>query len=894
MLLVACMVAVVGWQVAVLQQAQSAQSVGTIVGSLVDSNGGLPIVNARIDLYRGDKKISQTATLADGSFRFGEVLPATYSILIAAPGYQTTSVPTIVVTAGKTAEIRTAIARSAVKEIGTVTINARGSLQTSATINQTVSSQVFQRGNFIRGADVVGTLPGVTASTSNAVGDDVFLSIRGFNPSETATLLDGHQIGPLGSAVNAFNTYDSQVSPFFGIRGIQVTYGSGATGLYGVDTIAGTVDYQTLQPTKRPTGLLQQGVGNDGKMLSALQATGTSGRLGYAIAYAVEGTYGQFAPGEIAQIGLSGNDLTSATLAANTYTVTGDYLLRNDLLKLSYDFEPGTKLTLTGFSSTDWVDKTGNGDQDFLSYPFQLFNAQQALAQNGNMTSVTLPNGTTATCTGAIAVLANTPTNFACLPVKQYAQATAGPAGGGPGPWQGIRSQDYDARFTKSLGTTNTVTIDGYVDHYATDFNRQVASNFFRSHFFFTHGLLITDDIAGTKNDFGFGYSLEHQTITNSQFPDNFTSPGQVLNQIAYLQPFEINDRGFFVNDQYSPNSRLSFFANLWVKHADVTPITSFDPRFSIMYRPTDSDVLRLTAGHSASVPQPGLRFATPSVNGNVGSFFPNCAGNLQSGIGDVPDGNLGPEKATDSEFAYGHRFRNDDSIQLNVYQAWEQGALFDGSLPFSAIGSNTVPQQTIQLYLNKIASICPNIPNPTTANLSVGTTFNAAQARYRGFELSGRYHLTRNFLTDYAYDTQSAAFFGIPDSILQQNVTDINGAQIGGIPLHKISSGLEYQSTYGFDARLDWNYMDNNNSFNAPAFWWTNGTLSQTEGAVTLTLGVNNAFNSAAASRFGRIGLGEFQPENQFGTDTSALSQGSELYGLPARQVMLTVQYRL
>ena len=163
--------------------------------------------------------------------------------------------------------------------------------------------------------------------------------------------------------------------------------GEAYTGCTAWTTIAGTVDYQTLQPTKKPTGLLQQGIGNDGKTLSALQATGISDKLGYALAYAVEGTYGQFAPEEIPQTGLSGNDLTAATLATNTYTVTGNYLLRNGLLKLSYDFDPSTRLTLTGFSSTDWVDKTGNGDQDFLSYPFQLFNAQQALAQNGNMTS---------------------------------------------------------------------------------------------------------------------------------------------------------------------------------------------------------------------------------------------------------------------------------------------------------------------------------------------------------------------------------------------------------------------------------------------------------------------------------------------------------------------------
>ncbi len=665
------------------------------------------------------------------------------------------------------------------------------------------------------------------------------------------------------------------------------------TGLYGVDTIAGTVDYQTLDPTRKPSALFEQGVGNNGKSLTAIQATGTIGKFGYAIAHAVEGTYGQFIPQQVMQTGLLGNNLTAANVAANTYAVSADYILRNDLVKFSYAFDPGTRLTLTTYAGNAWEDKTGNGDQDFLPYPFQLYNAQQALVQNNNTTNVTLPNGQTATCTGSIAVLVDAAPKYQCLPPSRYAQLTSGPAGGGPGPWQGIRNHDYDARFTKTLSRSNTLTIDGYADYYATDFNRAVASDFFRSHFFFTHGLLITDDISGSKNDFGFGYSTAHQLITNSQFPDNFTVPNQTFQRIAYKQPFDVNVSGFFLNDQYFPNSRLSLFANLWVKRANVTPITSFDPRFSVMYRPSNSDVLRLTVGHSASIPQPNLVFAEPAVNGNVGSFFPNCAGNLQSTIGDVSDRNLGPEKATDYEFAYGRRFGRDNSIQLNLYEANEQGTLFDGTLPFSAVGT-TIPQATIQLYLDKIASLCPNIPNPTVANLNVNTTYNASQARYRGIELSGRVHILPTLLTDFYYDTQSAFYLGVPDSILQQNVTVINGAQIQGIPLHKAEIGLEYQSGHGVDVRFDENYLADNNQFNTPGFWWANASLSNTSGPVTVTFGINNLFNSNAESPYGLIGLGMFQPENQFGTDTSSLTQGTELYGLPARQMMLTVQYRL
>ncbi len=884
--------AALGFAEAASAQATAA-STGSVTGTIVDSNGGLPIVAARVDLDQGDRKVAETLTASDGSFSFLAAAPGMYSIVVDVSGYERSQVSQVLVVAGHATEIRTAIRRiaSGVRQIGTVLVTSGGrALQSSATINQTIPQQRLQAENFVRAADAVGILPGITASTSNAVGDDLFLTIRGYNPSETATLLDGHQIGPLGSAVNAFNTYDSQVSPFFGLRGIQVTYGSGATGLYGVDTIAGTVDYQTLEPTLRNSTVIEQGIGNDGKLLTGLQTTGTISKLGYALMHAVQGTYGQFAPEQITERGLLGNNLTSANEIANTYAVSGNYVLRNDLAKLVYSFDGSTKLQLTTFSTTSWDDKTGNGDQDNLPYAFQLHNAQEALLQNGNQTQVTLPNGTTETCTGSIAVLVDAPPKFKCLAPSQYAQQSSGPAGGGPGPWQAIKNQDYDARFTKSTNN-NTFIVDGYVDNYTTDFNRAVASAFFRSHFFVTHGLLVTDDIASSKNDFGFGYSLEHQEITNDQFPDNVTNPNQVINQIVFLQPFDINDTGYFINDQIYPNSRLSFFLNLWLKHANVTPVTSFDPRVSVMFRPSGADVLRVTAGHSTSVPQPSLVFAAPAVNGNVGSFFPNCAGNLQSTIGDVADRNLGPEKATDYEFAFGHRFNGDNSLQLNLYQSNEQGALFSGTLPFTAVG-NTVPQQTIQLYLNKIASICPNIPNPTIANLAVNTTFNAAAARYRGIELSGREYLADNLFADYVYDTQSAFYIGVPDSILQQNFTIINNSQLEGVPLHKYS--VAFERTAGVDMRVEYNYMDQNNAINHPPFWWTNASASKTAGLATFTLGINNLFNSAATSRYGLIGLGTFQPENQFGTDTSSLTQGSELYGLPATQVMFTVQYRL
>ncbi|MBV8655340.1 MAG: TonB-dependent receptor, partial [Candidatus Eremiobacteraeota bacterium] len=175
---------------------------------------------------------------------------------------------------------------------------------------------------------------------------------------------------------------------------------------------------------------------------------------------------------------------------------------------------------------------------------------------------------------------------------------------------------------------------------------------------------------------------------------------------------------------------------------------------------------------------------------------------------------------------------------------------------------------------------------------LAVSTTYNAAAARYQGVQWAVTWIPTRNVLFDLEYDTQSAAFLDIPESILQQNVTTINGAQIAGIPLHKATATLSYGNG-GFNAQLVGNYIGPNNTYARPGFWFANANVSQTVGNnITVALSANNLFDSAA-QRWGYFGYGLYVPENKYGTDTSAFQQGTEQFGLPYRQVFFTVSDR-
>ena len=239
----------------------------------------------------------------------------------------------------------------------------------TSTIKYNVDPIQLQQQGFLKAGDALGALPGVNLNgTPHGVGDDTFLDIRGMGVTETRALMDGHPIGPGGSVApngNAQNYgFNYSNSAFNLMNNIQVTEGSGATGLYGVNAIGGTIDFQTMNPTVKPQFFLQQQVGTSGTDATLIKATGSFGNLGYALGGGVTGTYGSFSPQYIFQSSRPNNDqtspayanctnaaaafpvdLTSCNQASNTYLVSGNYLVRDDIAKLKYNLTLTTALT---------------------------------------------------------------------------------------------------------------------------------------------------------------------------------------------------------------------------------------------------------------------------------------------------------------------------------------------------------------------------------------------------------------------------------------------------------------------------------------------------------------------------------------------------------------------
>jgi outer membrane receptor for ferrienterochelin and colicin len=879
--------------------AAASAATATIAGTLVAQDDGLAIGGASVTLYRGSNGIVTTATDSAGSYSFANEPPGLYSIVLRALGYEATRIDDVVAGAGSTT-LRTVLPRartgnaSGLREIGATQTSANGStLAASTTIQHDLSPDQLQSQGYFKAADAIGQVPGVNLTGGpHTVGDDTTIDIRGLGAGEVRPLLDGHPVGPIG--VDSPDYYDYANSPYFLLSNIRVTVGSGASGLYGVDVIGGTIDFQTLNPTRTPQAEIVQGVGDQDVLTTEIRSTGSVGRLGYAVGHTVQGTTADFPPGLIFQsarpnnnlnltnlvpgtgVGttpLAGqctasNDLTSCNQNLNTYSVSGNYRVQNDLGKLKYDFSNVSSLTLTAYAGNQLSDSTGNGDNDNIPYDTRL----------AEILTNSKPN-----CNGGTGYTVITNANpAACYTAQQYAAASYGPYGGGEDRNRGTSLQDYHARFQTTLGI-NSLTADYFRDFYNYRKNSNQAAGLDPTGTYFvgggtyedeylTNGLLLGDDIALKNNDFGFGYYLEHQREYGNNFnPGNYDPTQGPLTAPAYVPQSELGsgDFSYFIRDQYFANDKLSFYLNAWQRYSNVTEKATFDPRLSIVVKPTRRDVIRLTGGRADGDPSISLKQGGLNSFGNPSSLNPSCT--LLNSVASGPNPSVQPESSTDYEIAYGHAFWADTAINVVGYVSEVKNQLFTDVVPLTSFpGGTTNPQITPLLagYATKLSG-CPGVDSSIPATvipfLGVTETANAAGSLYRGIELSGRIRGTPEFYLDYQYDVQSSQQTGIPIAALQANPVLIDNAQIEGIPVHKGSVTADYNNRNGFEAQLQGFYVGDNNTLQRPAYTFFNGFLSKTlPHNLSATVSVNNLFNQNSQI-YGYFGHQLFVPLNQY-----------------------------
>jgi hypothetical protein len=908
----------------------STSASATVIGRVVDQRNALPVKDASVSLLQHARILTSGTTDAFGYFSITNVSPGVYDVGIRANGYAPSSILSINVASGATVTINAALVQLAnaanIRTLGTITVSANA-LASAAAITQVVNVQNIAQTGQIRFADELETLPALNVSTSNSPGDDVTVNIRGFGSSETATLLDGRPVGPLGVlAPHSFNFADT---PLTALENVDVTYGSGAQGLYGSDTIAGAINMHLINPSSTPQYAFQQQVGGDGLLSSGLDFTGTSGKLGYVGAVGVSGLDGTLngliyqsarpallQPGSVnppyACSNFSGTDVSACNQAAETYAVSQDSKLTTELGKLRYAVSATTALTVSAYSAVQWADSTGNGDNDYLPYSTRLGQIQQG-SPNCVIGSGSVDNG--------YMVTTNPITNSsACYTAPQWAAVSYGPDGGGAGRNRSSSMRDFDARLTSKVGTNN-ISFDTYVNNYVFEKDSSLSGGIDPiglklgtpdyADNYNTHSYLLSDDIIGSSNDLGFGYALLDQLQSGQQLVAVSANP--ITNEpiyafAPYYTPALFREASFFVRDTHEFGERLSGFLNAWIKKSNVTGKTSFDPRVSGEFRPDSNDVLRLTYGHSDGPPAPELKSTGILFEPDPGSSLTNvaCALNTLPNTGGNPS--LTSETADDYEFGYGHRFQNDSNVQVNAYVTNVSNQLFSATEPLLQYGLNNVTfaSTTLQTYLSRLISAgCLPAGSAVTATypfLGIGTTYNAASELARGIDLNGRIRFMKRAYIDYAWSVESSQQFNIPDSILVNNYIFYNGGQQIGLPLHQASVSLDVQPGT-FEIRLDNYYVSDNNPFDRPAYYYSNVLVSRpfNHGKEILSLGGTNIFNQAS-QLYGYIGYGQPVQVNQFAPrvpftgiaqDLAGINPDEE-FGLQPAQLTLTLTVRM
>jgi len=858
-------------------------SANSVIRGVVTDEFQKAVPDAAVQLQSPDG-VRNTTSDARGQFYFGGLGVGSYFVQVSKAGYASQQSSTIYITEVATIDVNVSLQKNAATTLGRITVSASRGVQTSPVIYSVIPKIELDRAANFRLYDRIAQMPQINSGQTNvaAPGDNAAVNLRGIGQLETVTLIDGH---PAVVANSVCGCFEFNVAPTMALKAVDITYGSGAVGLYGVNSIAGVVDMQTADPTTRRESTLTLGAGSYSDSIWNIRVTGTNDKLGYAFNVGRHNTDGPLGHQRIYNPSVNPDPSDPSLRAAATYPVDMGFFANTDLAKLRYSFTPSTVLTLSALSNTTWDDKTGNGDNDYNPYDTALANAQvSAQSPSGSCPLGQLQFGVA---------------NPQCFTPQQVAGFLGGPQGGGPAD-QSFRLGDYHGNFKTNLGKS-VLSLDFYHGFYIRNYNRffQLPDVTYVSNdpvlgtgwvplkppnaFWFTEGgqqtgFQVSDDFRAGNHDIGFGYYIQHfqATRTRSQC-DNVTGACAAT---PAGSPY-VNDGNFFIRDIISMG-KVTGYVNAWLKRSSLTNTTHLDPRFTFVWHPNTYNALRLTAGGGITQPNPTDRFA--SFVGS-GALNPNCGGNTYIGKG--PGFNQLPETSSDLEVSYGHQSESGSSIQLTAYRTNLYNQLFGTNVNVGSLGPGYVPVDFFNAYDQRIFLVCGHHITPN--DLTVGITENLGRSQYKGIELQGSQRLSHELRADYSYGIQSAQPLSLDLNLLKSSPNLILNSQLQWIPIHKAQLGLDYQRA-GWDAYMEGFSVDANNPLLLPHYYYANGAISKAVGGTKFTLSVNNMFNSWA-DNYGYFGHG-YLPTNQYNPQSpNVLLNGYEQFHLPYRRYFFTVE---
>jgi hypothetical protein len=276
--------------------ARGAEPGGEVRGHVQTANGQT-VATATVTL----EGASHLTTTSDngGAFAFSGLTAGTYALQIAKPGFESLTRNDVLVLVGERTTIDAVLTPSSFSSLQTIGRVTSGSgkiaINTSGAALNVISAQTFFDQGAVQVTGVLEQTPGVTMTTSAGAGNHASLAapevpqLRGALSYETESLIDGHPVSVGGNG--SFSPL--LVMPAL-LQNVEVAKGPGAMPVEINYAIGGSVNYRTLEPTRKFQLSFDAGVDRYGGTTTAIRATGSTAnhKLEFAVAFATDGTPG--------------------------------------------------------------------------------------------------------------------------------------------------------------------------------------------------------------------------------------------------------------------------------------------------------------------------------------------------------------------------------------------------------------------------------------------------------------------------------------------------------------------------------------------------------------------------------------------------------------------------
>ncbi len=751
-----------------------------LIAGNVHTPAGAPVVRAQL-VVDGTKRV-ETSTDPKGDFSVA-VPPGCYTVTAVARGY----VPVQADTGDVAGDTRLDIVLEPVdspklRTIGEVRVNGGFALVRNVIPEAEVSrSQMDALGydNVLEGLQQVPSVvihsPDAGAPTAPSV-----VSLRGPDPSEALVTLDGQTL-------NDGNTGDLDLSQFAvpAFNSINVTEGLGPADSEGSNTFGGAVNLVSLRPTVEDHLNLAGSLGSYGTSQTWLNATGTVGKLGYALAannYQQAGQTNQYAwvypSNNVASMNCEQSSTSKPPQNCPVLTHLGSTVnARLGLVNLDYNFSQRADAGVRVFTLGNFRDLS-SGINGIAGNPFQLCDPTNASAPP---------------C----------PSGFTDAPNPMLGQHI----GSGNAIFaQSIRA--YDAYSRSVLGSGSLLA-----DFYADDNNVDVSGG---------SGATSPYDVSHLDKRYNEGLSWG-RSFDSSDFAFGGYARQESLVGVGIAGTLAQSINSYFVRgaQQFGKDLRLS--AGLYDANYSSFGNT-LNWRFGASYDLGSSSVIRASVGTGFRAPllieqyyfQPVIVDGKPQPNPGLPPPDQNC---VVAGQGN-PDEK--PEHATEYELGFSHLFSGESNLDVSLYRSNLRDTI-ENFYPFGACSSKLGYQYEIPI--------------------------NIGNAVYEGAEVRFKQRFPRqNLLLVLSYGLNVAYPYALGPNVSNPTSGGslVDGEQFLGVPQQQGSAALTW-SEKGWHAATALTFSGRNNPLDQAPYTLTDVAVGKNFGRIDFTVAATNIFNSVS-----------------------------------------------